>query len=140
MEQYKKKFNDYQIGDKAAFEETVTSDMISEFGRLSGDKNPVHFDPVYASQTQLNSPVAHGMIAGMMFSRLVGMHMPGPGALYLSQTISFRRPIYPDSSVVIGGVITHKVNAMGVMTMRTTVHDKHTNTLLVDGEAVVKML
>lgn len=140
MEHHKKDFNDYSVGDEASFEEMVTADMINEFGRLSGDKNPVHFDARFASQTQLVNPIAHGMIAGMMFSRLLGMHMPGPGALYLSQKMLFHRPIYPNTAIIVNGMVMHNINALGVMTMRTTVRNKETNELLVDGEAVVKMI
>jgi len=135
-----KKFNDYAIGDEAAFDEMITADLVERFRQLSGDKNPLHFDETYAKSTELGRPIAHGMIAGMLFSRLVGMYLPGPRALYMSQQLDFRTPIYFGTAVTVHGKIIQKVDALRVVRLTTHIIEKETKALLVGGEAVVKLL
>jgi 3-hydroxybutyryl-CoA dehydratase len=60
---------------------------------VSGDFNPIHFDPVYAKSTRFKEPIAHGMIAACFVSGLKGMRLPGPGTIYLSQKLKFLSPV-----------------------------------------------
>ena len=63
------------------------------YAAVTGDFNPVHFDPVYAAQTRFKGPIAHGMIAAGLVSGLIGMKLPGPGTIYLKQTLHFLAPV-----------------------------------------------
>ena len=140
MHEDAKKFNEYSVGDEAEFDEIITADLVERFRELSGDKNPLHFDETYAKGTALGRPIAHGMIAGMLFSRLVGMYLPGPRALYMSQQLDFRTPMYFGTALTVHGKIIQKVDALRMVRLATRIIEKETNRLLVGGEAVVQLL
>lgn len=77
----------------------VTRDHIEAFGALSGDRNPVHFDDAFAADTVFKGVVAHGMLSATYFSGIIGEELPGPGAIYLGQTLKFRGPVRPGDTV-----------------------------------------
>ena len=128
------------VGDSASFDVTITEALVREFAGLSGDRNPLHIDPDYAKETSFKKPVAHGMIVGALFSRLVGMYLPGKYSLYLSQSIQFRNPISIDTEVLIRGEITQKSDAYKTIVIKTTAEDRGTKKMLASGEAMVQLL
>ena len=134
------KFVDISPGDEYEFSEQITDRMIADFAKLSGDMNPLHTDFQYAFETEYKGTVAHGMIAGALFSRLVGMHLPGLYAVYLFQTMSFRKPIYPGTHVIVSGKVIQKSEATRSVTIETRVRDGRDGTLYVTGEAQVRLL
>jgi 3-hydroxybutyryl-CoA dehydratase len=71
----------------------VTREAIDLFGEISGDYNPVHFDAEYAAQTVFREPIAHGMLSAAYISAVIGMELPGPGAIYVSQSLAFKAPV-----------------------------------------------
>lgn len=89
-----KSINEMQIGDIASHTKLITEKDIEMFGEITGDFNPAHFDSEYASKTIFKKRIAHGMLVGSLFSKLLGMELPGPGSIYISQTLRFRRPVY----------------------------------------------
>ncbi len=99
-------FEDLQLGMEASFQKTVTEADIITFAAVSGDKNPVHLDADYAARTMFKERIAHGMLTASYISAVFGMEMPGPGAIYISQTLNFRAP------VKIGDVVTAKVKVV----------------------------
>ena len=99
-------FEDLQLGMEASFQKTVTEADIITFATVSGDKNPVHLDASYAARTMFKERIAHGMLTASYISAVFGMEMPGPGAIYISQTLNFRAP------VKIGDVVTAKVKVV----------------------------
>ena len=131
-------FHELTIGQTAAFDLIVTDELIRQFSEISGDYNPMHTDPVYAKETAFKRPIAHGMIGGMLFSRLVGMYLPGKYALYMSQEIVFRQPIYSGYTISVRGEIVQKIEAFKTIKIKTTV--QHENTVLIDGFALVKII
>jgi acyl dehydratase len=135
-----KTFAEFEVGDSAAFEEVISADLVKKFAELSGDTNPLHIDESYASQTDFRRPIAHGMIAGALFSRLMGMYLPGQHALYVKQTLNFRQPIYPGATVKVAGQVTHKTDSASLLTIKTEILDSQSGQLYVDGEALVKVL
>ena len=86
-------FEDLQIGMEASFAKVVTAEDIGQFAEVTGDKNPVHLDAAYAARTPFKEPIAHGMLTASYISAVFGMHLPGPGAIYISQTLNFRGPV-----------------------------------------------
>ncbi len=78
---------------------TVSEADIVAYAALSGDYNPVHLDPEYASRTIFKERIAHGILAAGYISALFGMKLPGPGSIYISQTLSFRAPVKIDDKV-----------------------------------------
>ncbi len=82
---------------------TVSESDIMTFANVSGDANPVHVDAEYAVGTMFKERISHGMLTASYVSAVFGMELPGPGAIYISQSLSFKRP------VKIGDAITARV-------------------------------
>ena len=87
-------FNDLKIGQKAFLTKTITEKDLSNFITITGDTNPLHVDDSFARQTFFGQRIAHGMLSASLFSTLVGMHIPGIGAIYKSQSLEFLRPVF----------------------------------------------
>ncbi|MCK5350484.1 MAG: MaoC family dehydratase [Desulfobacula sp.] len=87
-------FDDLKIGQKAFLKKTITEEDLSHFIAITGDENPIHVDKTFAEQTFFGQRIAHGMLSASLFSTLVGMHIPGVGAIYKSQTLEFLRPVF----------------------------------------------
>jgi 3-hydroxybutyryl-CoA dehydratase len=102
-------FEDLEPGMEASFKKTVSDADIVSFANVSGDKNPVHLDETYAAKTMFKGRIAHGMLTAGYISAVFGMEMPGPGAIYVSQTLNFKAPVR------IGDVVTAKVRLVEVI-------------------------
>ena len=89
-----KSITELKIGDTVSHKKIITQKDIKMFGEITGDYNPAHFDEEYASKTIFKKRISHGMLIGSLFSKLLGMELPGPGSIYISQTLRFRRPVY----------------------------------------------
>lgn len=89
-----KTISEIAVGDRFEREYRITDDDVLAFAKLSGDFNPVHFDDEYAATTLFKRRIAHGMISLAKFSGIFGMDLPGLGTLWLSQTVSFLKPVY----------------------------------------------
>lgn len=98
-------FNEIEIGDSASIDRRLTQKDIQLFAVMSGDVNPAHMDEDYAKDTLFHEVIAHGLWGGSLISTVLGTVLPGPGTIYLSQSLRFKRP------VVLGDVLTVKVTA-----------------------------
>ena len=87
-------FDDLTIGQKAFLKKTITEADLSHFIAITGDMNPLHVDATFAEKTFFGQRIAHGMLSASLFSTMVGMHIPGFGAIYKSQTLEFLRPVF----------------------------------------------
>jgi 3-hydroxybutyryl-CoA dehydratase len=92
-------FEDLAVGQEASMSRTVTEADIVAYAALSGDYNPVHLDSEYAASTIFKERIAHGILSAGYISALFGMQLPGPGAIYISQTLNFRGPVKIDDQV-----------------------------------------
>lgn len=86
-------FEDLTLGQAEALTRTVGEADIAAFAAVSGDDNPVHLDAAFAATTPFKERIAHGMLTASYISALIGTRLPGPGAIYVSQTLSFKRPV-----------------------------------------------
>ena len=86
-------FDELAIGDSATIERTLTTEDIQLFAVLSGDVNPQHLDADYAASTRFHGVIAHGMLGGALISAVLGTRLPGPGTIYLGQTLKFLAPV-----------------------------------------------
>jgi len=93
-------FEDLELGMEASFAKTVSAADILAFAEVTGDKNPVHLDPDFAAKTPFKQPIAHGMLTASYISAVFGLELPGPGAIYVSQTLNFRAPVMIGDRVV----------------------------------------
>lgn len=126
---------DLTIGLSASHVKTVTELDITMFGEISGDLNPVHFDEAYAQATMFKGRIAHGMLGASFFSTILGTKLPGPGTIYMGQTLRFKAPVR------IGETVT------ATCTVKEIVADKRRVTLdcvaqvggtvVIEGEALV---
>jgi 3-hydroxybutyryl-CoA dehydratase len=99
-------FEDLELGMEASVARTVSAADILAFAEVTGDKNPVHLDPGFAAGTIFKEPIAHGMLTASYISAVFGSQLPGPGAIYVSQTLNFRAPVR------IGDRVVAKVRVM----------------------------
>ena len=86
-------FEDLALGMEATYARAVTDADIIAFAGVTGDHNPVHLDAAYAATTPFKTPISHGMLTAGYISAVFGMKLPGPGAIYVSQTLNFRAPV-----------------------------------------------
>jgi 3-hydroxybutyryl-CoA dehydratase len=126
---------DLENGQTAELCRTVTAADIDAFAAVTGDENPVHLDEAYAAATQFKGRIAHGMLSAGYISAVLGTQLPGPGAIYVSQTLSFRRPVRIGDEVTAEVTVTAIDPARGRVTFATqcVVAGK----TVVEGEAVV---
>lgn len=93
------RIEDFEPGQRASFTKTFTDEDVRRFIEITGDRNPLHVDDAFAAQTQFGRRVIHGMLTASLFSTMVGMLLPGTGAIYRSQTIRFLLPVYLGDTV-----------------------------------------
>lgn len=98
------------VGMEARFSKTITDADIVLFAGVSGDTNPVHLDQDYAEGTMFKGRIAHGMLSASLLSTVFGTKLPGPGCIYLSQTLKFKAPVRIGETVV-ATVTAREVNA-----------------------------
>lgn len=94
-----KTYDEINVGDAAHITRTLTKQDIQLFATVTGDMNPAHLDEAYAKTDVFHQIVGHGMWTGSMFSVLLGMHLPGPGTIYLKQTLEFLHPVHLNDTI-----------------------------------------
>lgn len=92
-------FEDLSVGQSASFGKTITEADILLFAAVSGDTNPVHINAEFAAGTMFKERIAHGMLSAGLVSTVLGTRLPGPGTIYLSQTLKFKAPVKPGDTV-----------------------------------------
>lgn len=126
QEMYGYSFEELKEGMTAAVSRTVTEADILMFAGVSGDTNPVHMDAEFAASTMFGGRIAHGMLSAAFISTVFGTRLPGPGCIYLSQTLKFKAPVKVGDTVVarvtLTGLKTEKRRAVftTVCTVGTT--------------------
>jgi phosphotransacetylase/acyl dehydratase len=101
-------FDELKLGDSARLVRTLTQKDIEVFAIMSGDVNPAHVDQAFAKSDQLHKVVAHGMWGGALFSTVLGTEIPGPGTIYVDQTLHFRRPVGLGDIVTVTVTVARK--------------------------------
>lgn len=99
------RIDDFEVGQHVMLSKTFTEDDVRRFIEITGDTNPLHVDEAFASQTQFGGRVIHGMLTASIFSTMVGMLLPGSGAIYRSQSIDFLRPVRAGETVTAHFVV-----------------------------------
>ena len=123
-------------GDRVSRTTTITDEMIRLFADLTGDTNPVHLDDAYAAKTRFGRRIAHGMIAAGLISAALAGDLPGPGTVYLSQSLQFKAPVYPGDSITTTIEVKSVHPGKPVATLGTTCRNQH-DVIVLEGEAVV---
>jgi 3-hydroxybutyryl-CoA dehydratase len=122
-------FEDLSVGMRETIMKTVMDSDVVGFAQISGDDNPIHLSDVYASKTRFGQRIAHGLYTASLISAILGTRLPGPGAVYLSQTLNFKAP------VKIGDVVVVQVEVVDLTEKgrRCRLHCE----ALVDGQSVL---
>jgi 3-hydroxybutyryl-CoA dehydratase len=94
-------FEDLTVGMTETLEKTVSSSDVVGFATLTGDRNPIHLSEHFAARTAFGERIAHGLYTASLISAVLGTRMPGPGAIYISQTLNFRAPVRIDDTVLV---------------------------------------
>ncbi len=125
------------VGTRATRERTITDDDIVRFAEVSGDRNPVHLDEEYAAHSPFGQRIAHGFLVGSLISAAIGMDLPGPGSIYLGQTLKFVAPVHIGDTVTVSVEVIKVREEKRLVTLRTDCTNQEGNVVLT-GEATVK--
>lgn len=125
--------NEIKIGMSESYSQTISEADVKAYAGISGDRNPVHMSDEYAEQSRYKKRIAHGMISSSFFSALFGTKLPGPGCVYVNQSLNFKRPVY------IGDTVTAIVTVTKVDDIKSRVFFdtvcKVKNKVVIDGQA-----
>ncbi len=126
---------DLDVGMTSIYAKTITDADIVMFAGISGDTNPVHLDAHFADQTPFKGRIAHGMLSASFISTVLGTRLPGPGCIYLSQSLKFRAPVKAGDTVTARVTIRDIASDKKRIVVDTvcTVDDE----VVIDGEAML---
>ncbi len=122
------------VGDSQTVPLRFSQEDVIGFAQISGDANPLHLDAEYAAGTIFKRPIMHGMLSASVFSRVLGMDFPGPGTIYLSQSLNFKAPMYVDTNYIARLTI---LSIQGHRAMIETVIEDEAGKITLQGEAEV---
>ncbi|KAF1068548.1 MAG: (R)-specific enoyl-CoA hydratase [Pseudomonas citronellolis] len=128
-------YEELEVGRKATFERDITEREIQLFAEVSGDRNPVHLDADYAATTLFKERIAHGMLSGALISAAIATTLPGPGSIYLGQSLRFTRPVKLGDRLTVELEVLEKLPKNRVK-LATRVFNQNAEQV-VDGEAEV---
>ncbi len=128
-------FEDLSLGMEASLAHTVRGEDLQAFARITGDANPIHLDEAFAAATPFKRRIAHGMLSASYISAVFGTKLPGPGAVYISQTLNFKAPVHIDDEVISTVRITDLIEPRrrAIFSCASTVRGK----IIAEGEAVI---
>lgn len=132
-------FDQVQEGNEAELEHLLTEEDVRTFASLTGDFNPLHLDESFACKTSFHKPVVHGMLSASFISTMIGMLLPGSGALWTSQTIEFLNPAYVGDTLRVLARVKQKSAATRTLILEIQIMNQRLQRL-VAGQATVKML
>lgn len=128
-------YEQLEVGQQATQEHVVTDRDIQLFAAVSGDNNPVHLDAEFAATTLFKERIAHGMFTGALISAAIACQLPGPGTIYLGQSLSFSRPVKIGDTLTVQLEVLEKLPKNRVR-LATRVYNQNEQQV-VDGEAEV---
>jgi 3-hydroxybutyryl-CoA dehydratase len=123
------------VGDSASLERTFSQDDIDAFARISGDDNPAHVDAAWADASIFGGRVAHGVLTAGLISAVLGTKLPGPGSIYLSQTLKWLAPVKPGDALTATATVREIVAEKNRVILDTVV-TRGDDTVLT-GEALI---
>jgi 3-hydroxybutyryl-CoA dehydratase len=121
------------VGMEVTYSQTITDADVKTFAGFSGDNNPVHMSDEYAENSRYKKRIAHGLMSASFFSALFGTKLPGPGCVYVSQSLQFKKPVYIGDTVTASAI----VKAIDLNKRRVVFKTlcKVKNKIVIDGEA-----
>jgi enoyl-[acyl-carrier protein] reductase I len=129
-------YGEIRIGDTASLTRTLSRDDIALFAAVSGDVNPAHLDPAFAATDMFHHVIAHGMWSSGLVSAVLGTQLPGPGTIYLGQTLRFSRPVAPGDTITAAVTVTAKQDKHRAVTLDCRCTNQN-GEIVLSGEAQV---
>ncbi|MGI4870798.1 MAG: MaoC family dehydratase [Janthinobacterium lividum] len=126
------------VGQQASLTRIFSQQDVATFAAISGDANPVHLDAGYAATTVFQVPIVHGILTAGLISAVIGMQLPGLGAIYLNQTLGFKRPVYVGDAITARVTITELKAEKGIVVLQTQCFNS-AGQLVIDGSASIKV-
>lgn len=125
------------VGMSAVFSRTITDTDLRNFSGVSGDTNPMHLNEEYARSTVFKGTIVHGFLTASLLSTVIGTKLPGPGCIYVSQSLFFKAPVHVGETVYAKATIKELIPEKQRVALQTQcfVKDK----MILDGEAIVQM-
>jgi 3-hydroxybutyryl-CoA dehydratase len=130
-------FEDLSIGMTETYAKTVKSSDVVGFAEVTGDRNPIHLSEHFAAKTPFRTRIAHGLYTAGLISAVIGTRLPGPGAVYISQTLNFKAPVRIGDTVVASVQVVEliKHGHRAKLQCRCVVN----GTVVLEGEAIIKI-
>ena len=125
-----------KLGEKANITNKFSEDDVKLFAKISTDTNPLHLDAKFAANTTFKTLIVHGILVGSLFSSIIGTILPGKGSIYLSQTYSFKKPIFINEAVKAEVEVTNIREDKPIITLKTICYNSK-DEIAIEGEAVV---
>ncbi len=124
------------LGVTASVTKTITEADLRAFAGVSGDDNPMHLSAEFAKGTRFGKQIAHGMLTAGLISAVLGTKLPGPGAIYISQSLMFLKPVFIGDTITASATVTSIHESKPMLTLHTRCVNQNGETVL-DGEAVM---
>jgi 3-hydroxybutyryl-CoA dehydratase len=121
------------VGMEVSYSQTITDADVKCFAGISGDHNPVHMSDEYAQKSRFQKRIAHGLMSASYFSALFGTKIPGPGCVYVAQSLNFKKPVYLNDTVTAIVTVTNVDIKKRRVFFKTICKVK--NKIVIDGEA-----
>lgn len=131
-----KTFDQLDIGDSGQFSKTVTDADIYLFAGVTGDLNPAHIDEAYAQGTFFKTRIAHGMLSAGFISAVIGTRLPGPGTVYMQQSLKFLAPVRIGDTITATVEVIEKIEEKKKVRLKTSCTNQD-GVAVLDGEALV---
>ena len=129
-------FKDISLGQTAEYEKQVTDEDVRKFADISGDYNPIHLDDEFAKDSMFGARIAHGILTASHISAVIGYIFPGPGWIYLGQSLQFRAPVKIGDTVHTAVEVTDTVAEKNIVELSTVC--KVGDTVVLKGTATIK--
>lgn len=129
-------FDEIKLGDSASLKRTLTKKDIELFAIMSGDINPAHVDAEYAKDDMFHKIIAQGMWGASLISTVLGTELPGPGTIYLDQTLKFTAPVIPGDTITVSVTVTDKKLEKHIIDLACTCTNQN-NKIVISGNATV---
>lgn len=130
------KIDELSINQSESFRKTISESDVYLFAGITGDNNPAHIDEIYANSTKFGKRIVHGLLVSSFISTVLGTMLPGPGTIYVSQTLNFKAPVYIGDTIEAKVTVKEIIKEKNRVVLLTEVFNQNQQVVLT-GEAVV---
>ena len=133
------KFSELEVGMKGEYSKKITQEDLDKFISICNDVNPIHVDSEFAKNAKFKDKIAHGILVSSLISTVVGTKMPGPGSVWLDQSLKFLLPVHVNDTITAISEILVKINERQQVIVRTTCVNQN-NEVVIEGVGLHKIL